>query len=480
MSKIQQAERYVGTSVVVTDPLSKLLTYDHILAALPAEGQAQQRRHIPWLILNAKKEVPELATHFFKIIGCWNAERFPESAHSVLRDVARDCTWVGFENARGWQQHFLVQSPTLEAHLDALFADKSPEKAARLKILCGLCVSYDAGGNKRMWPQWLVEFMKPRGNKVLEELSAKAAQGESASDVSSWWFGKDTGASPKPPLLRCSVLPGRCMFQVRNIGRNVAEDYDAQGFASLGQWHASEALVNHPNVSAIVAREVQGGELECKLNTRFPGAGGGVAVTCGPKQVVYEDILATGGLVKDFLDALLRGALVSLEPHGFGLQEAPLKDAVRLIKKGHVAWTNWNPPGKAGMVNLCDIVRYSVSLQTMEQCRAAMEHLKAAVAKHGGRLEEVTNQMDKPLKNVVMVFSIGLAAVAGDHKDFFAQYPAPSGVFVFEVQVTTVKYGVLNKYSHVAYEIVREESPGKGFTELRGVLAPLKMEPVRE
>lgn len=473
-AQIQAAEHYVGTKVVVTDPLSKLLTLDHIVAALPAKAQAKERSGFPWLLLNGKKEVPELATHFFKILGCWNAEWLPESAHSVLRDLARDCTWVGFVCARGWHHHFLVQSPTLEARLDALFADKSPAKAARLKVLCGLCVTFDAGGNTRVWPTWLVEFMKPRGKKILEELSAQAAQGEKASDVPSWWLGKDTGA--KPPLLRCSALPGRCTFQVRDIGRNVAEKYAAQNFAR-GQWHASMALVNHPNVSAIIAREVQGGELECKLKTSFPGAGGGTSVTCGPQQVVFEDILATGALVKDFLDEELQGAL---KPHGFGLLPAPLKDAVRLIKKGDVAWATWNPPGEAGMVNLCDIVRYTVNLQTMKQCRAAMEHLKAAVAKHGGRLEEVTNKMDTDLKCVVMIFSIGLAAVARCHTNFFAQYPAPSGVFVFEVQVTTVKYGTLNKYSHVAYEISREASPGKGFTLLRNVLAPLGMEPLRE
>ncbi len=71
------------------------------------------------------------------------------------------------------------------------------------------------------------------------------------------------------------------------------ENFEACGFAATRSYDSS-ALTNHPYASALVARSVKGGELECALNQQFPGAGRGVSVTCGSEQLVYSDLLATG------------------------------------------------------------------------------------------------------------------------------------------------------------------------------------------
>lgn len=450
---LSQASAELGQDLVTSCPLDLLKTSQDLEKYVP-KGE---RDNFMWLLLKCKD--PEITQHHRKILGIWNAENFPKEAHELLRVLTKGCSWAFFTNFRHWHSHFLLQTNELEMKLESLLNDRTMENVASLRLLIGLCVPYDGG--ERVWPTWLVQYLKPFGEDVLDLLSRSAAKGEAADDIENW-----TTASAHP--LRIFALPGRATVETRSY--MIQGSYTGDFFQEYGlpqsQRFDSSFITNHEQANAIINCCPDGGAFDCKLNNSFPNGKRG-QVTCDATQIVYSDILATGTLVKEYLDKRFGKMLQSTFP----IASAPRKDAMRLIAKGK---ENSKDDNQSGMTNIKDCVRYSVTVDSMRNTAEVIDIIKSKLGENGW-LVEVKNKMQSKFKAVFVIFAVSLEKLAGKYP-FFSESNHevdPSHVFLFEVQISTATYGILNKYSHVLFEVSREKGPGKAFHDLQTSLRPL-------
>jgi hypothetical protein len=578
--------------MAVAHPLNEFLTEEEVYAHAPGHSNET------WWIMHCEKRVPEMAPHFYKMLGIYRAVFFPKACHAMIRELCRGLTWyrIPINDGGSWEHHILCvdsrhDGDPLLRRVDELLSVRSMKNIGLLRLLLGFCVPFNAHLSE--FPDWMKgKFIEHRCEKLLKELTSSFKESGAANIKTS---------PVHNPILTNFVLPPGEKVKLRRIkGDLIDQCFEKFGF-QVGQTYDATDFVNNQEVGRwLMVKDLESGGV-------FERATG----TLNVPQLFGECLLKTAERVKDVLDPIMK----KLEPRvGGRVSTAPVKDILRLWAKGEElnqeskqfrmkfqkgskklgvdlaqtanslivnrimpgglldAWNrarkdfeinvydeivqanhvkgngqailneigaanelemtilrpsqadiNKDFHGTAGLsfMNLDDLVRYTITLESFSQAEHAIEQLETALVSSGlARKVRVLNTMGEDFKALFVYFAVSLGGVAGrrtgcagvkckcgkpvsrQHNPYtkgwgcdcanhsgnramtqnkpvygcdtmlgcdwgmcHACYLSETGggEMIVEVQVTTMEYNILAKYCHILYEVSREPKPGMAF-----------------